>query len=308
VELRHAAAPNRLLVPARHSAQLVDDIESALRARWRRFAKGGCARISKQLLNAERVRSRRVHGMRAMTRSIKSGSAECRAAAVRAVAALLLTAAFSTGAAQELQNNDYYSINQTERGAELLKSVEKYHMKPAEDEIRQKRYQAAWGDIDFMLRAFPNHPQVLLLMIDLCAKWKSPRCTDDLAGRFERAIAVNPRAPNTFVVLGIYQQRNRAYREAISSYERALALDPESVNAHYNLGLAYLDAKNYELANQHAQQAYRLGAQLPGLRAKLTKAGRWDPSAAPPAAPQTADSPKDAPRGDSAGGAAEPPK
>jgi tetratricopeptide (TPR) repeat protein len=159
-----------------------------------------------------------------------------------------------------------------------------------------------------MLNAFPNHPQALLLMIQLCAQWKTPVCADDLAGRFDRAVAVNPRAPGTFIVYGIYQQRKGAYGEAIKSYKRALELDPDSVNAHYNLGLAYFDAKQYDLANVHAQQAYRLGAPLPGLRDKLKKAGRWNPDVPPPAAAPEAPAQKDAAGSESAGSRAEPPK
>jgi Flp pilus assembly protein TadD len=210
-----------------------------------------------------------------------------------ALCAIVIAVTAGFAAAQGLQDNDYYSINQTERGAELLKSVEKYHIGPAESGLRDKRYVAARGDIDFILRAFPNHPKALLLMVQLCTQWKSPVCTDDLPTRFEKAIAVNPSAAGTFIVLGIYQQRVGAVAEAIKSYTHALSLNPDSMNAHYNLGLAYLENKQYDLANAHAQQAYQHGAPLPGLRDKLMKAGRWDPAAAPapptPGAPAIAD-------------------
>lgn len=236
---------------------------------------------------------------------------------VRAVLRASRLAAFAAAAcacpgvaaAQDLLNNDYYTINRTPRGTELLASVEKYHLGLAEEELRRKRYEAAKGDIVFMLNSFPNHPQALLLMVDLCGRWKSPVCADDLPNRFNRAIAVNPRAPATFVIMGIWQQRRGAYPDAIGSYRQALALDPDSVNGHYNLGLAYFDAKQYDLANAHAQQAYRLGAQLPGLRDKLTRAGRWNPDAAPP--PAASGEPA-APNADAKAppeaGAAEPPK
>jgi tetratricopeptide (TPR) repeat protein len=59
--------------------------------------------------------------------------------------------------------------------------------------------------------------------------------------------------------------------------EKALTLDPNSINAHYNLGLTYFETKQFELANEHAQRAYQLGASPPGLRDKLVRAKQWRP-------------------------------
>jgi tetratricopeptide (TPR) repeat protein len=85
------------------------------------------------------------------------------------------------------------------------------------------------------------------------------------------------------VAQGIYLARTKRYPEAIKSYEHALEIAPDSVNAHYNLGLAYIETKQYQLANEHAQRAYELGASLPGLRDKLKRIGQWNPVATAPA-------------------------
>ena len=90
---------------------------------------------------------------------------------------------------------------------------------------------------------------------------------------FERAVAINPKAAGTYVVQGIYLNRTKQYETAIERFKTALELDPDNLNAHYNLALTYLDTKQYELANQHAQRAYALGATPPGLRHRLQKAG-----------------------------------
>jgi tetratricopeptide (TPR) repeat protein len=201
-----------------------------------------------------------------------------------------------------LYNNDYYASKISREGLTLIQSVELYHLGPAEQNLHAKRYRAAAGEIDFMLRAFPNHPKALQLMVNLCAQWKSPVCAVQLGEKFEKAIAVNPNAPTTYVVLGNLHQSIGQFANAIESYKRALQLDADSVNAEYNLGLAYLETKQFDLANEHAQRAYELGAPLPGLRDKLMKAGKWKPldraqasDFANPPAPEPA-SAKDAPQ------------
>jgi tetratricopeptide (TPR) repeat protein len=46
-----------------------------------------------------------------------------------------------------------------------------------------------------------------------------------------------------------------------------------SAEIHNALGFAYLNAKDYEKARQHARKAYELGFPLPGLRDQLAAAG-----------------------------------
>jgi Flp pilus assembly protein TadD len=46
-----------------------------------------------------------------------------------------------------------------------------------------------------------------------------------------------------------------------------------SAEIHNALGFAYLNAKDYERARQHAREAYELGFPLPGLRDQLAAAG-----------------------------------
>ena len=131
-----------------------------------------------------------------------------------------------------------------------------------------------------------------MLTIEACTNWKSPLCRlDEL---FQNAVSINPQAADTFVIQGIYQHRTHQYGKAIKSYEYALQLDPNLMNAHYNLALTYLETKQFDLANEHAQRAYALGATLPGLRKMLESSGHWTPTAqaaseSAPAAPRPSD-------------------
>jgi tetratricopeptide (TPR) repeat protein len=186
---------------------------------------------------------------------------------------------------------DYRSHPSYARPEQLLRTVERYHLGLSQQRMRERAYPQAFNEYEFILHQFPNHPQALLGMLELCKLAPQPKCmpTEFL----ERAIEVNPKAAGTYTVQGVYFTRIGKYPAAIDSYQIALSLQPDSANAHYNLGLAYFETKQYPLANEHAQKAYALGFPLPALREKLQREGQWkpielqsQPAAARPANPE----------------------
>ncbi len=158
---------------------------------------------------------------------------------------------------------------------ELLATVEKYHEQQGIDKMRTKFYPSAWGDFNFILNYFPNHPRALMLMGGLCEVWHDPKC--NMTGYFDKAIRLTPENAGIYLTQGVYLQKRGKLNEAIESYKKSLELNPSSANAHYNIGLAYVAAKQYALANEHAQQAYAGGISLPGLQNKLVAAKAWKP-------------------------------
>jgi tetratricopeptide (TPR) repeat protein len=187
-------------------------------------------------------------------------------------AVLAIIAGVASGEVDVNRANDYYAA----RGSNAVTVVELYHLGPCEKRLAERDYPRAMAECGFILKIFPNHPTALLLTAQICEQWKSPRCMlDDV---FERAVSINPKAPETFVVQGIHLHRINQYAKAIQSFKYALELDPDEMNAHYNIALTYLETKQFDLANTHAQRAYALGARLPGLRDRLTKAGYWKPA------------------------------
>ena len=224
--------------------------------------------------------------LRALAVGIASRRRIASCAALAAIATALALALSPAVSAQNV-NNDYYRFG----GTELLRNVESYHLAPAHAKYRARQYQSGHSEVMFMLNYFPNHPQALMLLVDYCEVWKSPLC--DVQQAIENAIAVNPTAPTTYVIQGIYLYRTKMFPASIAALEKALKLDPNSVNGHYNLGLAYFETKQYDLANAHAQRADQLGAAVPGLRDKLMRAGQWKPvnPAATDGAPKRADAP-----------------
>lgn len=197
----------------------------------------------------------------------------------------LVVALASCNALAQRHNRDYYAPRLTSDDTQLFNNVESFHLEPGRQELKSKRFKAALDHAEFMLRYYPNHPQALDLLSQICVSWGSnPRCDADAA--FELAIARRPEASRTYLVYGIHLQRVKRVDDAVRNYKRAIDLDPGSMNAHYNLGLAYESQKKYALANDAAQRAYALGAQLPGLRDKLKAVNAWRVTVSEPTAPE----------------------
>jgi tetratricopeptide (TPR) repeat protein len=134
------------------------------------------------------------------------------------------------------------------------------------------------GDISYTLLAFPNHPRALMAMSDLARREhtrKPDGSTYDVDCWFERAIRFRPDDPMVRYVLGISKLKDDVPAEAVKQLDIAEKAFPDDPMVHYNLGLAYLDLKEYDKARGEAQKAYDLGAQLPGLRELLKRAGKW---------------------------------
>src|SRR6478752_2031306 len=81
----------------------------------------------------------------------------------------------ATTARAQIVERDYY----TSRDPELLNNLNRYHVLPAEQKISKHLYAYARADIDFILRYYPNHPQALLLLVQLCNE-PGQRCDLDL--------------------------------------------------------------------------------------------------------------------------------
>lgn len=135
------------------------------------------------------------------------------------------------------------------------------------------------NDIDYTLRAFPNHHRALMSMaryhlrgMDKTGK-PLPMKADCY---FERAIRFTPRDGTVRGIYGYYLNKIGKPEEALEQFEVALSISGDSAEAHYNAGLIYADLRRYPDARKHAYRAYELGFPLPGLRRKLERAGEWD--------------------------------
>jgi tetratricopeptide (TPR) repeat protein len=175
-----------------------------------------------------------------------------------------------------------YDYSNPQHRAELLPVVENAHFDANVRNLkgaahRNKKDVQVPGDIDYTLRAFPNHHVALDAM---GRYWLLHRTESPYVGRytpdcwFERAVRFKPEDGTVYLVHGIFLYRQGKYADAAKKYEQALELMPNSAEVHYNFGLLYVATGELDLAVEHANRAYGLGFPLPGLRRMLANAGR----------------------------------
>jgi tetratricopeptide (TPR) repeat protein len=126
------------------------------------------------------------------------------------------------------------------------------------------------GDLDFMLRAIPNHHRALYAAVryELRAgkpdpNFRSAECW------LQRAATFRPKDGTVRMIYGIFLARTGQQDRALAQYQEALRLAPGSPETHYNVGLLMFDMRRYGEAKKHADIADRLGYPLQGLRRKL---------------------------------------
>ena len=191
------------------------------------------------------------------------------------------------------------------RHRKILRTVEKHHyqrngvarlaIRGASDlEYSKWKGKSAniGSDLDYTLRAFPNHHHALYAMAMFQMKrgtgpqYKTAECY------FERASKFVPDDPSVMHVRGIYYHRRDNFAKAAEWLDRALELAPNNGELAYNAGLAHLELKHYDRALELAHDAIRLGYTLSGLKRRLESAGAWqDPAPVAVAAEQSGTAP-----------------
>lgn len=175
--------------------------------------------------------------------------------------------------------------------------VESAHFTPVvEALIRGSTAGHPGSDIDYTLRAFPNHHRALAATIRLAQREKTdkPRsmrysvdCWLERAARFQ---------PDDAVVRMLYAGwlGPRGQRDAaMAQLAQAERVAGDNAFTHYNLGLSYLELGAFEQALAKAHQAQALGMTRTDLADRLRATGHWrDPVAPSPAAASAASAPR----------------
>lgn len=192
---------------------------------------------------------------------------------------------------------DYYDTRTTPTKAYAL--VESAHLGPKTQlMLRQGDKCGYWGDLDYTLRAFPNHPKALTMMAQflktnvacsIAGPASGSSSTLDLVdqiehggweGRtmeyyFETAIRYRPQYTETRVLYARALAGAGKHDDAVKRLQETLKQDPRSSAAHYELGVLLLAKGDKQSALQHARKAYQLGKPPAALREQLVAAGVW---------------------------------
>ena len=132
------------------------------------------------------------------------------------------------------------------------------------------------GDLDYTLRAIPNHPRALASMLRLVKRRLNtyglgfpPECY------FERAVRFQPDDADAWALYAQFLYETGHPENAQPMLEKAVQLAPDNPAINYNLGLVYAKQKQFEKALPLAQKAYGAGFPLPGLKQMLVSANKW---------------------------------
>lgn len=156
--------------------------------------------------------------------------------------------------------------------------VEVRHFTREVELLKRGKKATVEGDLHYTLFTFPNHPRALRSVAELLRRTKGVVPPDLVYGFdcwFDRAISYRPDDVDVRIVFAselIKTGNMEGAREQATEIQRLLGDNPRF---HYNLGLIYFDLKEYDRALALAKKAYSMGVTFPGLRDKLTRAGKW---------------------------------
>lgn len=135
------------------------------------------------------------------------------------------------------------------------------------------------GDLDYTLRASPNHHRALMSLVRLGEKHKSerpPGLRYSIPCYFNRAIRFVPNDEVVRMIFANYLVKKGKNKEALDELTYARDLGADDANFNYNLGLVYFSLGKYDEALTYAHKAYLAGFPLSGLKDKLKRAGKWN--------------------------------
>lgn len=203
----------------------------------------------------------------------------CAGIAAALLGTLPQLAAAQAGACGDLRNGQIGPWDYRTSTPESRKIIEDYHFTPQVESLSAGESSAyIGGDIDYLLRAYPNHARGLLALTRLAAKEgdrpKGSRFTVECW--FDRATRFAPNDGAVHMLYGIYLLKKGRKEDAVKSLELARDFgSAEDANLNYNLGLAYLEVGQFDKSLMHAHRAYALGFPLPGLKNRLQRANKW---------------------------------
>ena len=203
------------------------------------------------------------------------------------VLALLCTLDTDVALAQQAGGEDCGALTnafgpydyRVERGNNLS-LVEGAHFTPPVEALIKGNAGYIGGDLDYTLRAFPNHHRALMSVMRYGEKMKKPHPSDlrySVECYLERAVRFRPDDGIARMLYSMFLAKGNRVPEAIKQLDIAAsnAENQDNPFTHYNLGLNYMDLKEYAKAEEQAHKAYGMGFLQPELKDRLKALGKW---------------------------------
>jgi Tfp pilus assembly protein PilF len=158
--------------------------------------------------------------------------------------------------------------------------VESNHFTPeVENHIKGKSGYLE-DDLDYTLRAIPNHHKALLSVIRYQLKLNKKlmikhNLLTPVECYLQRAIHFSPNDATSFTLYAYYLKEIGQPQKAADLYQKALTIDPNNAKMQYSYSLLLIELKQYDKALEYAEIAYTHGKPPEGLKNKLIKLGVW---------------------------------
>jgi tetratricopeptide (TPR) repeat protein len=165
----------------------------------------------------------------------------------------------------------------TERGHNLY-LVESAHFTTTVEALIKGNAGYLGSDLDYTLRAFPNHHRALISTMRYGEKLRSPQPPNlrySVECYFLRALRFRDDDTTARILYAKFLDQNRRGSEAIDQLTRAAKQAAENGFTQFNVALVHLEAGRHDHALEHAHEALRLGFERPDVRDKLTALGKW---------------------------------
>ena len=159
-----------------------------------------------------------------------------------------------------------------------LDLVERAHFTPEVQSLVRGNSGSIGGDLDYTLRAFPNHPRALVVMMrygDKLNVAQVPGARYSVECYFVRATVFKPDDVVVRMLFATFLDKQKRRKEALEQLAAAQEYAGEDALAHYNLGLLYFEFGDPDKALAQAHQALALGLPRTALKDKLAAAGKW---------------------------------
>ncbi len=182
-----------------------------------------------------------------------------------------------------------------------LKVVEDFHFTPEIEAGLRGRNGPIGGDINYTLKASPNHHRALVTLATVITRAKAdilPGMEWPMECYYDRALRFAPDDTTVRMLYAQFLHRGKRAPEALAQLEAVRQQAADNPFTHYNLGLMFLEVGKPESALAQAHRAAELGFPRRDLAEALKKSGHWkDPgpvetAKAAPVAPSPASTPQ----------------
>ena len=160
----------------------------------------------------------------------------------------------------------------------MLPVVNSNHFTPEVEALLRGITGSIGNELDFVLRAYPNHHRALLAVMNYGLKMKALHPSDlprPVECYFERALRFRPDDSIARMIYAKFLAANNRKPDAVRELEFAIVSDADNGFTQHNIGLVFFEMGIFDAALKQAHRAAALGFPGTVLRDQLSRNNRW---------------------------------